>query len=445
MATFSSLGVGAGMDLNTVLSKLMAAERQPLVALEAKLVSTNAKISTFGRLKSRLDALASASTRLSSPLNLNAVTATSSDTAVTTASAAFNATPGTYAVEVTQLAAAQKSFTTAYGGAAVFGQGSLEFTINGAVKTIDLTGQPSYTLQDIRAKITDANIGVSATVVSGSGGDRLVLTGNTTGSAGAFTLAAGAGSDASLVSLTALDNVTAGLARSTAQDAAFKVDGIPATASSNTASSAVTGLTINLQKVGNTTLTVQTDSTKIKDSVQAFVDAYNGINTLIKDNSAYDASTKKAQPLNGETTVRTLQGILNSTRTTTPSALASATFQSLSAIGVSVKQDGSLSLDASKLSGLLGSNQTDVVQTLNAFGTAFAGAVADLQGTGGVVQSRIEGLAAQVKSYNDNKSALQIRIDGVEKRYRAQFVALDRMVSSLQATSSYLASQLTPR
>ncbi|MDS4013411.1 MAG: flagellar filament capping protein FliD [Candidatus Accumulibacter sp.] len=445
MAAFSSLGVGAGMDLNTVLSKLMTAERQPLVALEAKLASTNAKISTFGRLKSRLDALASASTKLSSPLNLNAVTATSSDTAVATASAAFNATPGTYAVQVTQLATAQKSFSTAYGNATVFGPGSLEFTVNGVVKTVNLTGQPSYTLQDIRAKITEANIGVSATVVSGSGGDRLVLTGTTTGSSGAFTLAAGAGSDASLVGLAALDNITVGLARSTAQDAAFSIDGIPATASSNTATTTVAGLTINLQQVGNTTLTVQTDSTKIKDAVQAFVDAFNGINSLVKENSAYDASTKKAQPLNGETTVRTLQTVLNSTRTATPSALASATFQSLSAIGVSVKQDGSLSLDASKLSSLISSNQADVVQTINAFGSAFAGAIADLQGTGGVIQSRIEGLNAQVKNYNDNKSILQVRIDGVEKRYRAQFVALDRMVSSLQATSSYLASQLTPR
>ena len=151
-------------------------------------------------------------------------------------------------------------------------------------------------------------------MVSGSGGDRLVLTGTTTGSSGAFTLAAGAGSDASLVGLAALDNITVGLARSTAQDAAFSIDGIPATASSNTATTTVAGLTINLQQVGNTTLTLRYKpiARKSKTQCKLFVDAFNGINSLVKEKQRLRRIDQKAQPLNGETTVRTLQTVLNS-------------------------------------------------------------------------------------------------------------------------------------
>lgn len=438
----SSLGVGAGLDLNTVLSKLMTAERQPLVSLESKITATNSKISTYGRLKSRLETLASAANKLSSAFNLNAVTASSSEATVATASAAFNATAGKYAIEVTQLATAQKSFSNAFAGATTFGQGSLEFTIDGQVKTIDLTDQTSYTLQDIRAKIAEANIGISATVVSGTGGNRLVFTGSTTGAAGAFTLAAGAGSDPSLSSLASFDTTTVGLARSNAQDAAFTVDGIAATSSTNSSTTAVNGLTINLLKAGSSTITVETDNTKVKEAVQAFVDAYNSVNALIKENSSYDSSTKKAQPLNGESTVRTIQSLLSTTRTTMPAELGSATYQTLSSLGVSVKQDGSLTLDATKLTSTLSSGQADVLKTLNAYGSAFNTALTNIQATDGVIQSRINGLGTQIKSYNDNKSSLEIRINRVEARYRAQFISLDKLVSSLQTTSSYLAQQL---
>ena len=90
----------------------------------------------------------------------------------------------------------------------------------------------------------------------------------------------------------------------------------------------------------------------------------------------------------------------------------------------------------------LSSGQADVLKTLNAYGSAFNTALTNIQATDGVIQSRINGLGTQIKSYNDNKSALEIRINRVEARYRAQFISLDKLVSSLQTTSSYLAQQL---
>lgn len=445
MANVSSLGVGTGLDLNSVLSSLMAAEKQPLTRLETRITTANSKISTFGRLKAKLDVLLNAATKLSSSFNLSAMSAKSSDDKISTATAAFNAPAGSYALSVSQLASAQKSFSNAQASGTTFGQGTLNFTIDGELKSVDLTDQASYTLQDVRAKINAANIGVSATVISGTAGDRLVLTGTETGAAGAFTLAVADGTtDAPAVGLSALqsfDEVTVGLARTTAQDAVFTVDGVAATSSTNNVTTAVNGLTINLLTTGSSTLTVETDNTKIKDALKAFVDAYNDINTLIKENANYDSAAKKAQPLNGEMTIRNIQSVLSSTRSSVPAALSGATYQTLSALGVSIGKDGSLSMDESKLQTALSTSSADALQTLNAYGTAFKDSVNNILDSDGIIQSRIDGLNAQLKSYNDNKTSLQVRLNLIEQRYRAQFTALDRITAQLQVMSGYIGQQ----
>ncbi|HEX5804457.1 MAG TPA: flagellar filament capping protein FliD [Azospira sp.] len=448
MATgISSLGVGAGMDLSSILSKLMAAERQPLNTLESKIISTNSKLSTYGQLQAALEKLKNAANKFSSAFNLSTASASTGDKTIATATAAFNASIGSYSLNVTQLAAAQKSFSNAITAGTTFGQGMLEFDFSGTIKTVDLSGQASYTLQEVAGKINDAAIGITATVVSGTAGDRLVLTGSSTGADGSFTLSSTDGTitppAVSLSQLASFDTTTPDLARSTAQDAAFTIDGIAATSGSNTVTSAVAGLTINLLKTGTTTVTVENDSSKVTDAVQAFVDAYNAINTLIKDNSSYDVTSKRAKPLNGDATIRNIQSALTGVRTTVPAELAAATYQTLAEIGVSVQQDGSLKLDSSKLSSAMTTSSKDVLKTLNAYGTAFNNNVGDILGSGGIVQSRIDGLNSQITQYNSNKTSLQVRIDGIEKRYRAQFTALDRLMSSLQTTSSYLAQQLS--
>lgn len=448
MATgISSLGVGTGMDLSSILEKLMAAERQPLNTLESKIISTNSKLSTYGLLNSALEKLKNAANKFSSAFNLNTTSASTGDTTIATAEAAFNASIGSYSLSVTQLAASQKSFTNAISASTTFGQGTLEFDINGTPQTIDLNDQSSYTLYEVAGKINDAGIDITATVVSGTGGNRLILTGSTTGATGSFTLST---TDAtvtppavSLAQLANFDTTTPNLARSTAQDAEFAIDGVAGTSGSNTVTGAVAGMTINLLKTGATTITVANDNSKVSAAVQAFVDAYNAVNTLIKENTTYDVASKRAKPLNGDAVIRSIQSALTNVRTTVPAELSSATYQTLAEIGVSIQQDGSLKLDTSKLSSTLASSSKEVLKTLNAYGTAFNGTIGNIVGTSGIVQGRIDGLNSQVKQYNDNKVALQVRIDNIEKRYRTQFIALDRMMSSMQTTSSFLTRQLS--
>jgi flagellar hook-associated protein 2 len=128
--------------------------------------------------------------------------------------------------------------------------------------------------------------------------------------------------------------------------------------------------------------------------------------------------------------------------------LSSATYKTLSQFGISATTGGGLSFDSSKLTSAIGTSFSDVQTTLGAYGTAFDSTLTDIlnvSGTDanrGIIENRLNGLSLSVKNFTDSKAVLQLRIDAVEKRYRAQFTALDTMVSSMQTTSSYLTQQL---
>lgn len=437
----SSLGVGTGIDLQSMLKSIIAAESQPVNVANAKISATNAKISLYGTLKSKLDALQTASDTLRFPSKLSATSATSSDTTVLGANAAFNASPGTYALDVTQLASAQKSFTNSYASGTTFGTGQLSFTVGGsAAPAIDITGPA--TLQEVGSAINNAKMGVTATLVtSGDGSQRMILTGDQSGSSNGFSLTSTATPSAGL-SLGSFDAVTSGLQRSSAQDAAMTIDGIAVTASSNTVTSAIEGMTLTAVKVGQSTVTVKIDATKITDAAQAFVDSYNAVTTMIKSNSAYNSATKTAQAFNGDAASRSIVDTLGTARTTVPDSLSAASYKTLSELGITILQSGQLSLDKTKLSTAISASSGEVVKTLNAYGESFSTKVTELQGSNGAVSNRLSNLNATVKRDQDRVAALEARVALVEKRYRAQFTALDKYISAMNTTSTSLAQQL---
>ncbi len=451
MATTSSLGIGAGVDLQSMLSSIMAAERAPITALEKKISTTNSKISLYGELRSKLDALRTASNTLQFPSQLSAITATSSDTTALSATATFYATPGTYAINVTQLATAQKSFSHAYTPGTTFGQGSLSFTVGGVAQpVINLTDQASYTLQEIGAKINDANMGITATVISGTDGDRLILTGNKTGAANDFQFSTTIPGPASVPSggpqqpaLSDLDTST-GLAVSSAANAEITIDGVTVSSDTNTFANAIGGVTFTaLKKDTSATVTVATDGSKIKDAVQKFVDSYNSVVTLIKENSTYDLTSKTSKLFNGDSSARAIRDTLSNARATIPSELAGASIKTLSELGVRIQQDGLLSLDTSVLNQAISASASNVTTTIAAYGKSLSDTVSNMMGENGLLSNRVSSLNTSVDRYEDNVATLENRVALIEKRYRAQFTSLDTLLSSMQTTSSYLTQQLS--
>ncbi|MEQ1772147.1 MAG: flagellar filament capping protein FliD [Burkholderiales bacterium] len=367
----SSAGVGSGLDVNSLVSQLMALESRPLTVLATKEAKFQTQLTAYGSLKGALSAFQSSVAALSTPAKFSAVNASVGDTAVASATATSAATAGSYALEVQALAQAHKLKSAAFTATTTdIGTGTLTiqfgtytagvFALNAdkAVQTISIDAGKS-SLAGVRDAINSANAGVTASIVNDGTGNRLVIASKDSGVANALKITVAdddlAHTDNTGLSQLAYDASTGGTMNLTqtvaAQNAALVVDGIAISKASNTISDALEGVTLNLLKVNTpaaTTLTVSRDNAGVQSAVQSFVKAYNDLNKTITDLSKYDAATKRASTLTGEVTLRSVQtqlrGVFN---TALPSA--SGGLSALADIGVTFQKDGTLKLDSSKL------------------------------------------------------------------------------------------------
>ncbi len=393
MATLSSPGIGSGLDVTGIVQKLMTVEQQPLTQLDAQTSADQAKISAYGTLKGALSALQSALQGLSTSAAMHTMTATMSDPSVLTATAGNGTVAGSYRMEVTQLAQAQKLVSAGFATTAdSVGNGTITFdfgTVTGGVftpggasgRTVTIApGQD--TLAGIRDAVNAANIGVTATIVNdgSTAGNRLVFTSTATGATNSMRITVtdgdGNATDAAGLSQLAYDPAgTAGAGKNltekvAAVDALLTIDGIPVSSASNTLPNAIDGLTLNLLKTNTgapATLTVGADNGSIGAAVSAFVKGYNNLDTTFDSLTKYDATKKQASVLTGDSTVRIVQTQL---RTMLGGILGSGAYSTLSQVGVTFQVDGTLALDPAKLNTALASNPTGVTQLFAAMGTA---------------------------------------------------------------------------
>lgn len=393
MATISSPGVGSGLDVNTIVSKLMTVEQQPLTLLNQKEAKFQAKISAYGSLKSAVANFQTAVQGLSNASSFQGVTATPADSTIVSATTSSSAVTGSYTLEVSKLAQSQQlaavgqtSTTASIGNGTVtidFGTisgGTFDsvtgkytgatFTSNGSgskTLTIDATNN---SLSGIRDAINAANIGVSASIVNDGGASpyRLVLS-SVMGQSNSMKISVTG--DAALGNLLGQDpTATQNMSElATAQNASFKINGVPVSKASNSVTDVIQGVTLNLLKTTTspTTISVARDNAAIQNSVGNFVKAYNDLNNTLKGLSGYDAATKKGGVLQGDSTVLQLQSQIRSILTTSV-ANTSGAITNLSQVGVSFQRDGTLALDSTKLSNAISSNPQDIASLFAATG-----------------------------------------------------------------------------
>jgi flagellar hook-associated protein 2 len=451
MTTISSLGVGSGIDIESLVTKLMAVENAPMTVLATRKTGYNNQISALGQIKSALATLQTAVKAFSTTSNVYSYKAAVTDTTIASATANSTAVAGNYSVEVQRLASAHKLASA--GGADPSAGGTLTFEIGSTVggvftpksgtSAVNVTVSAGATLNDVRFAINAANAGVSASIVNGIGGPQLVITSLSSGETGQVKIAATAG-----LSSFSFDPVagTGGLTqKSPGQDAIVLVDGIQiANTSSNAVTDAITGITLNLLKTNTgspTQLTVSNDSSALKTKMESLVKAYNDLGSLAKTLTKYDATTKTAAVLNGDTTVSQLMSQIRTAIFTVPAG-ASTSYQTMSSLGVQFQSDGTLKLDSTVLQTAMDTDFASVAATVSSYGTALDTTITNMLNTDGLIATRTSGLASQIKSIDTRSEDLQRRLDAIEKRYRAQFTAMDAMVAQLQKTSTYLTQQL---
>jgi flagellar hook-associated protein 2 len=400
MASISSPGIGSGLDVNSIVTQLMALEQRPITVLDQKEASLQGQLSSYGSINGALSAFQSAMAGMSYLSTFQTFSASPVDSTILSAAASSLATPGSYSVTVGALAQAQSiissgqtttntaiaapastttlsfSFGTISGGTApVNGVGTYSgstFTQDAsqATGTVTITDS-NNSLQGIRDAINAANLGVNATIVSdGSAAPyHLVLTSKTSGATSNMKISVSG--DAALASLLAYDPAgTQNLTQTQAgQNATGTVNGLAISSATNIVSNAIQGVTLNFGKLGTTNLNVARNTDSVQSSVQSFVKAYNDLGSTLAKLTAYDPTTKQGGPLQGDVTVLGIQDRLRSMLNTTITGLGGS-LTSLSQIGVSFQLDGTLALDTSKLQTALTNNFSDVAGLFAAVGSA---------------------------------------------------------------------------
>lgn len=462
MASISTLGVGSGLDLSSILDSLETAEKAALTPISTQQTSYTAKLSAYGTLKSALETFQTANTALNKA-DLFSATSTSSSSTAFSATTSGGAVAGKYTISVSQLAQAQTLTTRSTQSDSKTAIATTDSTITiqqGGDKdpvTIDISAANS-SLSGIRDAINNAKAGVTASVINvGNGQYRLSVTANDTGSDNAMTLSVSG--DSALQSFMGYNGTSTdasnGMQESvTAQNAKLKVNNVDIENSSNTISDALENITLTLNDVttGNQTLTIKSDTSKAESAVSDWVDAYNTLQDTFSSLTKYtavdvgsDAQDTSNGALLGDSTLRTLQTQLKSMLTNSSS---SSTYKTLAQIGVTTDPStGKLELDSDALKTALTKDADGVKEMLVGDGkttgttTRIATNLTSWLSSTGIIQAAKDGVSKTLNNLTEQYNKVSDRIDSMVARYKEQFTQLDVMMNSLNSTSSYLTQQ----
>ena len=336
-------GIGSGLDISSLVSKLVAAESEPANdRLNAKEITLGSELSAYGTLKSALATFQSSVTKLEDESAFQVYTATSSNSEVFTSTADDSAVAGKYNIEVMQIAQSDKVRSADFTASTeVVGTGTLDISLGATSFQLTIDSN-NNTLEGIRDAINSAsdNPGITATLINVDSGTQLILSSDQVGASNTINVAAVDDDAGDGFDLARLDSANL-ISLQTAQDAIIKVDTQTVTRDSNSFSDVISGVTFSLAKAQPgtiETLTVASDNASIKKDVESFVSNYNKLIGVMKGLSKYDETTKVSGALNGDSIIRGIQTKLRQVISTTVDGSA---FSNLSELGITL---GDLSL-----------------------------------------------------------------------------------------------------
>lgn len=478
MATgsISSIGIGSGLDAENIVTQLVAIKKKSLSKLETQAVTVNAKISAMGSLKTAVSNLQDQVSKLTSGSLWNGKTFASSLSSAVSGSVTEKAVAGTYAVEVSQLAASQNVNSSAFAKDATMGKGVLTITMGtwGSENNVDsfaanadtsknlvlddLTG--NETLSEIAAKINAKKAGVTATIVRDAAGERLSITSAETGLANGFKMdVTAAGAEPVGENLQKLaygrPGVAGGMVQSrAAQNTEATINGIAVTSANQTFSNVADGLTLIVNQVTEAgkpaTITVAQDLASAKKAVENFATSYSSLMATLSTMMSYNQDTGEAGTLQGDAMARSLQSAMR--RMLQNEGGTNSGFGSLSQLGVELQKDGSLKVNDSKLTDAL----KDPEGVRKFFSVDEPGVDQDgwavrahtftkglLDVTDGMFATSDASLKARLKNNADQQTSMSRRISAYEDNLRKTYSALDSRMAQLDALNSYVSQQVS--
>jgi flagellar hook-associated protein 2 len=462
-----TLGSGSGIDIGALVTSLVnaqfAAKNAEFTRREEKI---GAQISGVSKLKSAVTGLNTALKTLTSGGTLASALTSSNEQAIKVSRpTGATATDVSAQVSVTQLASAQVSTTntpiardTAFRTGTLTLQMGRDVVTNGAVSGFTAVGASvaisipngSNNLDGIASRINAANAGVTAKVIVDGENARLSISGPT-GVEEAFeitTANTGLGGGQSLAMFAVNRNSTTTTSPTRARDAQLTIDGVGYTRSSNTITDLVPGAKLDLVGLSATAVRIGTakPGAAITTAVGDYVAAYNEMLAVIKEQN-----DPKTGVLASDNAVRSLARGLSRLTTTvlTPAGVAGAP-RTLADLGVATARDGTLSVDAARLTKAIADFPAEV-ERMFASGTAATGdglsAALAAVVKGGT--DRTVGLDASTVTYNkalsvvaDAKLKIAEQTEQTRARLTRQFATMDARTAAYKSTQSFLDNQI---
>lgn len=461
MASISSLGAGTNLGLSTLYDNLQTAEQTKLTPITTQQTSYKAKLTAWNVVQASLTKLQTASDALKNTSAIAQAKVSSTNSAFST-TLSTSATAGTYSVEVTGLAASQSLLSPKVAskdtdlGDSSMNSRTLTITQPGQKDPLTVTlASDKTSLSDVRDAINAKQGSVTASIIKADDNSYyLALTSRDSGTTNKMTVTT---DDAELAKYVSYDSAASSNAMTeqvAASDAVVKINGIEITRSSNTITDAPEGVTLNLTKTNKgspETLTVVKDNQPMLDAVQAFVDAYNSLQTTIGNQTKYTkvdqgngAQDTSNGDLLGDGTLRSIQTQL---RSKLSAAQGSGELATLSQLGITQDITGKLTVDSTKLNKALTEKSVDVVSFLSGdgkttgFATQTSSLLKSILGTDGSVKNATDGINKTLKQLSDQYDRVNDQITATMARYKTQFTSLSQLVSQMDSTGSYLTQQ----
>ena len=455
----TALGAGSGIDMSGLAEQLSTAQFAARIdQLSAKADKLTTQISDASTLKSMIGSLA---TSLGDRVRTGdlAVTPTIGNSAVASASKGTGTGKGSYALEVSKLASAQILTSPIYAAATTaVGSGTLTITFgtvaNGSFNadasqsSVDVTIPAGATLSDVASAINKSNAGISAYVATGTDGARLVMKG-ATGDTHGFTITATENaSEPGLASMnwSPAPGTDARL-KASASNAAYSLDGVALTSTSNTLTDVAPGLTLTLAgtNVGAPTTVAFSDPTSAVTT--AMTDLTSALNEMVSQlNSDTDPN---GGALNNDAGARQLRRQLTTLAGSKimPNA-ASGDPSTLSDLGLSTNRDGTFTLDTTKLAKALSTSPSGVA---GMFTTGLYGVYATFDAMSRKVTATsdayslgasIARMSTQQTSITKQKADLATKQETLRQSLVTRFASLNTRLSDSKSTLSFLQAQV---
>jgi flagellar hook-associated protein 2 len=457
------------ISLNDYLNTYLSYLQEPITRLEAQKSDLEIKRAVFTDLRDKLDELKDIAEELSASGTQSyfaTKSATTSNSAVLTVSAAASAAAGAHTIFVTQLARAHTVASNRYdqeGTSLSSAHAGIEsFSITVGSETYDVSVEISAgdtdqeVLAAVASAVNDASDGaVSASVILDTPTTaRLTVASTTTGTVGSMSFTDTSGLLASLgvTNATEVTDTVGGYIHAdlggNELDALLTVDGLNVVSSSNKVENMITGLTIDLlaeQDVDDApvSVTVALDIDAIQSKIEEFLEVYNDAYKYLYSKTAVDGDTYTRGILAGEFSYIGLRSDLRGIMVSYVSGTDSV-YQALSQIGITSSRTGSFSIsDSTLLKEALEGDLAGVAAMFDSesgIATALESMISQYVSVDGTIASSRDAVDEKIDRIEESIDRQELVVSIREKSLRSQYAALQDALYALQMSSTISSS-----